>query len=200
MTGDINQDIILFDQWRENYDSMSSDEQIKFYNEIEKYYPEQKSFTLKYYDYLFANYQDVDVVEIGGWKGELADYCLKKYPIKSWINYDITTEALNKSVCKDTRYKVKAVSFNWMDSETIESDVCLASHVIEHLSDNDLRKLIQCIKSKVILFEAPIKKGLNDWTGYPGTHILKMGWDQIDTMFQKKIYLGEDARLYERQN
>jgi hypothetical protein len=198
MTGNIHEDIILFDKWREEYDSLNHEQQRDFYNEIERYYPEQKSFTLSNYDYLFANYQDVSVTEIGGWKGELADYCLNKYFIKSWTNFEITSEAIKKSVCHDERYNPVLVDFNWMDNTTIETDVCLASHVIEHLSDKDLIKLIKCIKSKVILFEAPISQTENDWKGYPGTHILKMGWDKIDSLIDGKKTILHDSRMYER--
>ena len=45
-----------FDDWRSKYDTMSSSEQVEYYNEIEELYPEQAHY----------NYENVKIVlELG---------------------------------------------------------------------------------------------------------------------------------------
>lgn len=191
------EDIIEFNRWRERYDSLSDEEQLEFYNTIEKYYPEQKSFTLSNYDYLFSLFQGKNVIEIGGWKGELAKYCLEKYDIKSWTNFELCTGAIEKTVCKDERYKVFPVSFRFWRNMEFGEGIVLASHVIEHLSDKDFLEFAKKVKDNILCFEAPISIKENNWSNYYGTHILKMGWDSIDELFKnKERILIKDGRIY----
>lgn len=211
---DIN-DPEVWNKWRELYDDLTDEEHAQFLNDSEAKYPSQKSFTVSNYDYLFEKIAKpgCSVFEIGGWKGELAHYCLSKYAIKSWHNIDLCRSALEKTIPElknDDRYSTHAPEwFNWFaygPGGLLEPyDVCLSAHTIEHLSDHHLTQLIyyltRRIGVKTIVFEAPISNGTNSWNDYVGSHKLTMGWDIINCLFEIQGYsierVNESCFLYQ---
>jgi hypothetical protein len=189
-------DPYVFDKWRENYSVMTNQEHLEFCNRAEARFPSQQHFTASNFEALFRDKSPwmPRVLEIGGWKGELAQHCSSRFEIESWLNVDFCVAALQKTVdmgdflyrygfsCPDT--------INWFNSPRIRDyEVCISSHTIEHLSDEHLLQLIDYISGiPMVMFEAPIGDVENDWRGYLGTHILKMGWNGVNEAMSSRGY------------
>ncbi len=188
---DVN-DPNVFNKWRAAYSTMTDAEHLEFCNAAEAKWPVQQSFTFSNFNSLFANIGgSVNVVELGGWKGELAGRCLAKFPIATWTNLDFCGAAIGKTVTTDSRYSAYLQnSPTWFRSPRASHfDVCVSAHMIEHLSDEHLLELLDWIKGiPVVMFEAPISYGDNNWDNYPGTHILKMGWNRINDEMHVRGY------------
>jgi hypothetical protein len=176
----------VWDAWRTEYKRMSTEAQKKFHDEIEAQYPDQKHFNLKMALDAFDTVRPVVVVEIGGWKGDLAKEVISyQWSIKEWWNIEICQAAIKKSVCTDIRYSViEPPEFNWFKLPPFDPkkvDLLVATHFIEHISDEDFCDLIRSIRGvKYVYFEAPLSKHGSDWKGYTGTHKLRMGWSEVE--------------------
>ena len=186
----------VWDRWRDLYYVLTHDENIEFGNAIEAKYHNQNSYTVSNFDHLFKNCAKPfsRVLEIGGWKGELAQHCLSKYTIISWLNVDMCKAAVDKSVCKDLRYLARFPNrFDWFEEKRSDKfDICISAHAIEHLSDQHLEQLIKYISGiPLVIFEAPISMERNDWSGYQGTHILKYGWNDVNRVMAEHGYQFE---------
>ena len=56
----------------------------------------------------------------------------------------------------------------------------IATHFIEHLSDQHLTELLQWADGiRAIYFESPISEHGQEWDGYEGTHKLTYGWQKV---------------------
>lgn len=197
----------FFNQWRSLYSELTDEEQKELYNELEKKYPHQQHFTRSNYDLLFSRYPNKSILEAGGWKGELAQYCFSKYQIKSWKNIEVCQSAIDKTVPINGNYFVEnPQKFDWFnDFSKISTkdiyDIFISAHTIEHLCDKHLIEMLEAISQiKVIMLEAPISRSQNDWHNYTGTHILNMGWNQIDDIMRGHGYnveiINADCALY----
>ncbi len=190
----------VWDVWRSLYSELTQEENIQFGYDINAIYPHQQSFTVSNYDLLFSRFPGRTVMEIGGWKGELAHYCLTRYPIKQWTNFEICQAAVEKTVPM-TALPFSVVMpnrFDWFkDKRPVDFDVCVAAHTIEHLSDEHLVDLVEHIKgTPIVMFEAPIQPAGDDWTGYQGTHILKMGWNGVNAAMRAAGYVPEQINQH----
>lgn len=182
----------VFDLWRKLYDTLTEQEHREFYDDLERYYPHQQSFTIGWWFWAFSHIQkkqNCTVLEVGGWKGELAERVLSVFGgISTWTSVELSREAIKKTICNDERFSsVAPPVFRWFAyGECPPVDVFVASHVIEHLHNKDLLRLLRFLKNiPVVLFEAPISEFRNDWTGYHGSHILTLGWQSIDKAMKK---------------
>lgn len=171
--------------WRKRYSVMTTEEQKKFHNDVEIVYPDQKHFiqerAIEFFNMLCTKEEEVNVFEAGGWKGDLASIILCRHQnIKSWLNIELCENAVDKSVCKDKRYEaVVPIYFKWWEHIKITANVFIATHFIEHLSNEDLKNLLSTISSDYIYLEAPIKQHGQQWDNDGSTHILTIGWDDI---------------------
>lgn len=199
----------VFNKWRELYDELTDEEQITFANECEDRFPSQQHFTPSNFEDFFEDIEEErlakeielngdqtdddkakfkirtkvigpSVLEVGGWKGELAQLILSKYPmLGDWHNIDICQQAVTKTSCNDHRFSNHVPSqFRWFERKREgKYQVCVVSHSIEHFSDKDFIGLATFIAGiPTVIFEAPIKLEHDDWSDYLGTHILRMGW------------------------
>lgn len=194
-------DANVFDKWRELYHELTTEEQKDFYNDIELVYPTQQSFTKKAYQEFFKGKPNLKVLEFGGWKGELSKIIMKKNQVCTWINIELCTNAIEKSVNSYENYcVVNPGSFQWFKEERkIDCDVFISAHSIEHISDSELIELLKFIKGiKYVILEAPIEDDINNWDNYLGTHILKMGWNPIIEIMKSYGYTASklDSIVY----
>jgi len=194
-----------FNKWREEYDSYSIEDQKRIINELEEKYPTQRQFSVSviYIRKFLPKKPNQKILEIGGWKGHLASIILKENEtIELWHNYDICSNAKDKSVCNDKRYEcIIANDFVWNLDVFNEYDVCILSHVIEHIKESELRKLFTKLKNiKFIYIASPLKEKGSNWNNYMGTHILNCGWNSIRNMLKdyKETIINKDVRIYER--
>lgn len=198
----------VFDTWRALYSELTDAEQAEFYNDIEKKWPWQQHFHVGYFASAFTG-TPVRVLEVGGWKGELASHMLSRAPeISSWKNIEICSEAVAKTVPmpREGVYTTHIPqAFKWFESpRELDADVFVSAHTIEHFTDQDLWKLLMWADGiPLICLEAPISFGSNNWDGYGGTHILKAGWCEIgvfmETLGYEPIFIHQHAFHYRKK-
>jgi len=178
-----------FNKWREKYSSYSFKEQKEISNELEVLYPKQQQFNTKEVSNFLRNIPNPKILEIGGWKGELASEILtQNKSIILWHNYDICSNAIEKTVCNDKRYKtILLTDFAWNLDIFSKYNVCILSHVIEHIKKHELIKLFDKIKHiKYIYIDAPLNNPYlsQGWKNYEGTHVLECGWSGVMNMLK----------------
>lgn len=192
---DVN-DPAVFDQWRERYWELTNEEQIQFADDLAAKYPDQRHFNEAVLQPVIFAEQPERVLEIGGWDGALAEHCLDRDPhIAKWVNVDICREASTKAryIGSGRQHAVLYNDFRWFRYQKAKTyDLAVAAHVIEHLHDADFVRLVECLsETPLVLFEAPINEGPSDWTGYQGTHILRVGWREIRQVMRHFGYQAE---------
>ena len=178
-----------FNEWRENYTSLTLKEQVDYHNELESKYPNQAHYDLDFALKVFDIVNPKDVTEAGGWKGDLANVMLNRYNIESWKNIEICKNAIDNTNCKDARYSYfMPKSFDWFDSKLYKG-LFLATHFIEHLSNEHFEQLAEyCAGVPLIYFESPLSNEGESWDGYIGTHKLNYGWDKVNEIMKSKCY------------
>jgi hypothetical protein len=84
-----------FDDWRSKYDTMSSSEQVQYYNEIEELYPEQAHYNYENVKIVLnLGKKNADVLEFGTWKADLCETALNEFELNcveilfQWIFYE----------------------------------------------------------------------------------------------------------------
>ncbi|MFA6306059.1 MAG: glycosyltransferase [Candidatus Gracilibacteria bacterium] len=160
-------------------------------------YPKQQCFSQTLIElieqYLVLNVHHMQfILEIGGWKGELAHKILPKYPhIGQWRNLDITHAAQTETVENDQRYKVEIIrKWVWDYPAFYDYDLIIMSHVLEHLTNEDAEKLLDKLQNcNNILIEVPIPQSdPPNWENYNGAHILAMSKTDVTNLFRKYGY------------
>jgi len=112
---DPNLDRIDWNAWRAKFDTLSYTDQQAAYAEAEKYYPDQRHFPLELIIAIVKYCEDrpnqtFRVLELGGWKGELADTVLKQCPnITFWNNVELLESCRTDPNCVDDRYNVEVL-------------------------------------------------------------------------------------------
>lgn len=190
----------IWNTWRRLYNELTDDEQHDFADECEAAYPNQIHHNKQNFDSLFKDLKGIEVLEIGGWKGELASHCLERYDITSWLNIDVCRNAVAKTVPIDTNRYTAVVpdQFRWFSlPRQMEFDVCVSAHTIEHFSNEDLRLLIKHISGiKTVMFDAPLEMAGDSWNGYCGTHMLTMGWNGVNAAMIVEGYSVEQINRH----
>lgn len=181
-----------FNEWRKKYRTSTYKEQVEFYNEVARLFPEQIDFHLPSWMRLFQYVWNIQgafsVLEIGGWKGEMAHEVFTAKPdyVLSWHNIEISEEALKEPACLDPRYTAEVPSDYAWNIELPQANVFIGSHVIEHITTANLRDLLDNLPPTIgwVAFESPLNEQdtERDWENYTGSHILEIGWYEIGEM------------------
>ena len=196
-----------WDQWRAEYKATSYAAQQDFYSGVWATNPDQRHFTataaLAFFDGSARR-----VIEVGGWRGELAALVLTAHPeIELWRNYELCREAAAAAVSTDPRYEgVSPPDWVWSlpPAELAGFDTLVLSHVIEHMTAEDLAALLAALHSpRRVYVESPLFDEPRDWAGYHGTHILELGWRGVDALFASAgfrlaVHAGKYVRHYAR--
>lgn len=198
-----------FDKWRSNYDTMTIGEQIAYHNELEAKYPEQNHFNYERVKEALSVVQEnvIDifyptVLEFGTWKGDLALKAFEDFKIHDWIGIEICEAAIRNTKCARIKYVIPD-RFDWFKEKRLGNpDIVIATHFIEHLSNEHFKDLANYIKGiRYVHFESPLTDGGNDWEGYEGTHKLTLGWNQINEIMAangfKLIINHPESKTYE---
>jgi hypothetical protein len=172
-----------FDLWRTLYSELTTEDQVEYYNLIEKHYPSQSHYTYNNVNEAIKIAQPKIVLEFGPWKGDMACRAMEEFPfIEEWTGIEICSAAIENTLCKNPKLKyIFPEKFDWFaEPRTIDADFIVATHFIEHLSNEHFDQLINyCNGAKYIYFEAPMSNISNNWSGYGGTHKLEYGWNKI---------------------
>jgi len=191
-----------FNEWRRKYDGMSYDSQVAAHRKFWMDYPQQVQFNAEeiLIFFLFVRLSswkvtgDVfhNVLELGGWKGEMAKHVLSQFPlIKKWHNIELCEDAIKESVCDSEKYSVEILpDFFWKADFNAESyDVLVLSHIVEHIKATEFVGILEKAKwVKYLYIDAPIADLTSevDWTDYAGTHVLEIGWRDLHALILKQ--------------
>jgi hypothetical protein len=178
---------IDWDDWRARHASLTFADQQAFYQRVAEIYPHQQSFdaALCHDAFDFIAGEDLDVLELGGWDGALAGLMLGRSDVSRWTNCDLIEVP---QVCRHEGYVLHVLQdYLWYMPER-RADVFVACHTIEHLSVAELSKLFDWVRAAYVYLEAPIGAVGKDWRGYPGSHILDIGWIEVRAMLEKRGY------------
>lgn len=178
---------INWDGWRQQYSEMTFRDQQAFYRQVAQEHPDQQHFDVLEAEAAFSRIgiYGMTVVEMGGWDGALAETLIGHFPIVRWQNYDIV--AVYPQVCDDPRYK-RIVLGDWFWNQPRSADVFVATHTIEHITGGELAKLFDCLDCEYVYLESPLKADGQSWAGYVGSHILELGWRQVDGLLVERGY------------
>lgn len=174
--------MIDWDRWRANYDSMSWRDQLDFYSMVERLHPDQQFFTApSVLQFLreAGSPSSLCVLEIGGWKGELA---AAVGPTKRWLNIEIFPEAIRYGPREGWYRAMVPHDFIWNAGVPIGYDVLIMSHTIEHIRFHEFTKIIEQFDGAWVFLEAPLHDQPRDWRGYGGTHVFEAGWGDVDDL------------------
>lgn len=165
----------IFDEYRAAYDTLTPAEHSEWYDRIAEEYPEQRYYS----PWLVRPLASGRVVEVGGWRGELARDVLFGASVESWTNYEICRWAAMSPVCLDPKYVSvwDPIRFAWEHDE-FSGDLLVLSHVLEHLSVRHAEALIGVFpRFGRVYVDAPL---LGDvWRGSTTTHVLPWSWDEF---------------------
>jgi len=194
-----------FNQWREQYREMTFKENQEWYDRLEKDHPWQQHFdATKVADFIrhtSTQLGSVRILELGGWKGDLAEIIRKNYPnvwsnIVYWDNHDICLTAIEKNVCHDPKYNAFGIDRQLWELAMLlrPYNIFIGSHVLEHLTTSEIKQLIPFLvkyKIQYLYLHVPITEqalGEKIWNNYYGNHILEIGWVQLEQLLRKYKY------------
>ena len=180
--------MIDFDAWRDNYDRLTYAEHVEFYRKVAEVYPEQQHYNEPAVRDFLAGSQG-PVLELGGWKGELAASVLPDFPgIPEWLNVEIAPQAISENACTDPRYSVIVPhAFLWdTDLDLSRFTTFIASHSIEHIKRRHVSQLLVRLGGVERMYvDAPLPDAPSKWGGGNGqhSHIIEIGWDGLRDLF-----------------
>jgi hypothetical protein len=175
------------DAWRDAYPTATYLEQQAFHSRIWEANPDQNHFDIEQARLAIEHVNPSIVVELGGWDGALAALMLALFPIKQWTNHELCAEAASVGVGQHPRYSVAVLNdFYWCHDW--RCDLFVASHVIEHLTTEDLDKTIAATDTPAIYLDAPLLDDPTPWTGTTTTHILQLGWEGVTALLDDHGY------------
>lgn len=179
-----------FDKWRQDYDYLTYRDQLAFYDRVAEDHPLQRGFDVKAFKAFFEaiTLLEVQILEFGGWKGELAAEMLAEISrITQWLNLEISRKAVIETKVWDERYRAIILHrFAWEVERLPGGNVFVSSHAIEHIKAAELERLFGKLPPEVtyVGLQAPLVEGPTDWAGYYGSHILEVGWMKIGAILQ----------------
>ena len=180
-----------YDQYRAEYPTQTIQGHAALYNKRFSERPGNTSFSGRAVRSFLdqCGKHPIFVAEIGGRDGGLANLALSSnLPIEKWINYEISDEPLRNPATIDTRYEGRLMpNFCWWKTTPIEGNALILSHIIEHLSDDDFKGLVASIPKNIrrVHAQAPIPmRGPMNWNGYFCSHVLTMGWVEVNEVFE----------------
>jgi len=167
----------VFDKWRETYSKLTYSQQQDYARWLYENYPDQSYFGCAFKECVIGLCEKeklLKVMEFGGWDGELASVVLKDdTQIELWDNFEICPTV--PSVCKDVRYRhCEANDFVWNLGQSLDYDLFVSSHALEHLSTDDLRLLLNKVRHiPYLAFQLPFSES-GSWAGTTCFHILEL--------------------------
>lgn len=195
---------LTFDMWRQRYDELSYAEHLAFYEALYEVYPNQDYGTAS--EAVAFGRQlptGVRILELGGWSGRLAGILLNECPqIEHWFNFEVCRPAVANGL-RHLRYSATVPDdFIWNLPELPQVDVFFSTHTLEHLSESQLTKLLSRLTDATYFYaEVPLPPaGPVDWSGDTSTHVLKLGWRELEELFAqfgwKPHHANGDVRVF----
>jgi glycosyltransferase involved in cell wall biosynthesis len=166
-----------WDQWRADYPNLSFKAQQDIYATVAEHSPDQNRFDEQSARAFLQLAAPSRVVEVGGWRGELAAALLPDFPtIKSWANHEIAPN-LEPSPT-DQRYRHHILT-DWPWKRRMVGDALVLSHVVEHMQAAQFGRLLSKFTGDWVYIDCPVSDDPPDWTGYDGSHVIEVGWSGL---------------------
>lgn len=171
--------MIDWDAYRAAYDLMSWDDQRAFYDRVWDQHPVQLHYDAEACARFLEATRPATVMEIGGWRGELAGEMLARYDwIGSWHNREVCAGAATNPATDDPRYRAN-VPTTWPWHVPLRAEAFVASHTIEHMNARQLDELFRATSARAMFLASPLTDDGQDWAGYGGSHVLTIGWRDV---------------------
>lgn len=171
-----------FDTFRSAYPTLSF-AQLKEYNENwYKRYPTQIYFDKDFVKQAFTFVEQANVVELGGYQGELAYAMFQEHPELQWVNMEIIphkpVEGLEKF-----QYKEVVLERQFWEDESVNgflegSNVFIISDTLEHFADSEVVKIFKKVreaKISLLVLKTQCKEFGQLWHFYNGSHLMQFG-------------------------
>ena len=173
MTDDVD-----WDAWRSQYHTLTYEQHRAFNDHVGRTWPRQEHFDAELARLFLDTYQPATVIELGGWDGALAQQIGGN--VESWTNYDITDRP---QVCTHPGYR-RVIPDGWAWQQPLQADAFVASHVLEHLSEQHLHELLDALDCQAAYVDVPLKDSPYQWRGYFGSHVLPLSMPQFEAAWQ----------------
>lgn len=114
--------------------------------------------------------------------------------IAHWLNVEICAEAVEASLPTDARYEAEVPErWPWLDSYP-KFNVLFMQHVIEHMKFGEFTGLLDAVPdAEWVFIQSPLEMEGRGWEGYPGCHILEVGWSDIDSLMAERGFVLTDS-------
>lgn len=180
--------MIDWDSWRARYAHMSYAEHVEFYDTVAAAHPSQQHYPLAVLAPWLRQVQG-GVVELGGWRGELARDILAATPtITGWHNHEVCRWAATNPATTDPRYTA-TVDDCWLwEQGPLTGAMFVASHALEHLSDAHVAALVAQLRTHQVLVCSPLEHAGQTWGAYHGSHMLQLGWEGLGELLGRQGY------------
>lgn len=167
------------DSYRNMYDLLVFREHKEMYERIGEVYPEQAFWNAPDCAAFLERYQPERVVELGGHDGGLAAAVLPGAPfVSEWLNFELVD---CDQTCADYRYSFVVLG-DWLTE--VKADALVLSHVLEHLSEFQARRLIAGVDARAIYVDAPLLESQrSEWRGTMTAHVLPHSFTEVDALF-----------------
>lgn len=182
--------MIDWDAYRAVYDRMGWNDQVAFYDRVWELHPDQRHFDAEACAAFLTVTRPASVLEIGGWRGELANLMLARFPnVTEWRNVEVCRGAAFHPVGTDPRYSaVVPDDWAWKTPEITARhwDALVMSHTVEHMRLDQFRDLIDALDVGSVFLQAPLEDRKTNWTGYHGSHVLAAGWNDLARLLKER--------------
>lgn len=177
--------IAELDRFRDDYrNGLPLPAHQELYEWIAANYPNQNYADYSLIDTFLYWCKPKTVTEMGGWDGAVAHHFLMGggTGIECWENYEIADVP---QTCGHPFY-VFHVEDKWLwEFPCIKGDAFIASHVLEHLTEAHLDKLISVLHCPYAYVDVPLGQFGTDWTGDQSTHVLRDSISEFDARWER---------------
>lgn len=183
--------------FRELYSQLSIEDLIWINTQWDAVLPYQRSASVGRFGAMFNKIkEDLRVVELGCYRGELASHILTttKANIWSWGGYDINHTAVEEAV-KHKKFSAFKLNQWFWEKDLVSYNTFVCSHTLEHFSFPQAEKILKNASvCKYIMLELPLDK----WDHYCGSHVLEATVEQLDEILSKTHIKFFDESKYDR--
>jgi hypothetical protein len=173
-------DVAALDDYRTRYrDGMPYQAHREFYDLLAREYPEQNYWDAEQVAAFLDWCKPGWVVELGGWDGALAAAMLPdRFGIGIWWNYELADVP---QVCYHSSYAF-SIDDGWLWADgpySVPCDAFIASHSLEHLTEQHLDALIAALDCDYAYVDVPLDDVGQTWNGSTTTHVLELSLDEF---------------------
>lgn len=175
-------DVEALDDYRTRYRAgMPYQAHREFYDLLASEYPDQNYWDGEQVAAFLDWSMPAWVCELGGWDGQLAAAMLQhRESIVAWVNYELADVPQH---CNDSAYHFN-VGDGWLWGDgpySIPCDAFVASHSLEHLTEQHLTELIAALDCDYAYVDVPLDGEGSNWNGTTTTHVLELSLHDFDT-------------------